>query len=925
MVYMKKILILFLTMITSASFAVSDLAVKNADFKAFDKAGSQPQDWRDYNPKDTQLTPVDGGGIKISILQTAKFDSSLEQEIKDLPANQKYRFSATVSSSRSAMSYLMVKIFKGSQEIKRFSSRDALRLPGELSVVFDTGEADRLTLHCRTRLGDAGLIGQFATFSDLKLTKVEAVPVHKAERLELVPGFESCSIYINNLQAVRPQSAGGNVFYRRHGADVWQNALALVWVPDERAARSSLLKLSENTDYELKIELIDNGKAETLLGKFRTLSSIVPVAETVVIGPDNFEGELVINRSGKPDGYIRYIAQPGFVLKSLEKSEQTVLLDQAEYIILEGLTVRGGRRHGINVVNSNHIRIINCDIGNYGGTGVQDIYQDGKYYQNGRALNNHAGINIDSSGQVVVERSYIHDARGRANSWFYSHPAGPNAMFVHATGGTVVRYNDFVGSDGHRWNDVIEGYDNGSQTGGFYRDAEVYGNYLAFGNDDGIEFDGGQMNCRFYYNRVEGTLCGVSTAPCLLGPSYIFQNLLCNPGDEFGANNTSIKNNYSKYGKGRLYFYNNTLVGCGNAYSDYGPVSPAYANELKAISRNNLFYPRKSLIQGKVFAVPNDFNNDLFWIDSWQTPPQVTELKQSNQEVNAIFAKPEFVNPVAGDYRLKPNSPGWRAGVYVPDVMPVDHPDIGAFQADGPQILPYRPLKFSPSVNQLEFTWQDSLPAEQTVMVKADSTAESGSFKIVQNESTNFFKVTPDTFTIRPGESVTLNVQLVDDNMPVARLYSGAFLIRRTDGFSRPVSVYADLRNDTQRLERDRQAAIFGKVTPPDTTGTIQIDFEVPHAGDYYLFVRSSAPPYGVNLSLDGGIADMANFYGTVNQASHWYALVIKAYSNLPNRPFKLSAGKHHFVLTRRKDFNFNIEAAALAKVPATFLMSPFK
>lgn len=923
---MKKILILFTAVISLSSFAGSELTVKNADFKVFNPEKSLPQDWRDYSLKDTQITPTDGGGIKIAIMQTAKLDSSLEQEIKNPPGNQKYCFSAKVSSSRSGMAYLMVKIFKGNQELKRFASRDAQRRAGELNVVFDTGDADRLTLHCRTRLDDPGLIGQFATFNDLKLTKVEAVVAHKAEKLELVPGFESCSIYLNNLKAVRPQVAGGQVFYRRQGADIWQKALDLVWVPDELAARSSLLKLTENTGYELKIELVDNGKTETLMGKFRTLSSILPIAETVVIGPDNFEGELVINRSGKPDGYIRYIAQPGFVLKSLEKSEQTVLLEQAEYIILEGLTVRGGRRHGINVVNSNHIRIINCDIGNYGGAGVQDIYQDGKYYQNGRALNNHAGINIGSSGQVVVERSYIHDARGRANSWFYSHPAGPNAIFVHSTGGTVIRYNDFVGSDEHRWNDVIEGCDNGSQTGGFYRDAEVYGNYLAFGNDDGIEFDGGQMNCRFYYNRVEGTLCGVSTAPCLLGPSYIFQNLICKLGDEFGANNTLVKNNYSAYGKGRLYFYNNTMTGAGNAYAGYSnDVPPEYANDLKAVSRNNLFYPEKSLLPGKIFAIPHDFNYDLFWIDAWGKSPKGTEFKQNNQEANGIFAQPEFVNPLAGDYRLKQNSQGWRAGVPVPDVMPVDHPDIGAFQVDGPQILPHRPLKFIPSVNQLEFIWKDSPPAEQTMLVKADSTAESGSFKIVQNESTNFFKVTPDTFTIRPGESVTLKVQLVDSNMPVARLYSGAFLIRRTDGLSRPVSVYADLRNDSKRLELDRQTAIFGKVTTPDTTGTIQIDFEVPQAGDYYLFVRSSAPPYGINLSLDGGIVDMANFYGTVNQASHWYAMVIKAYSNLPNRPFKLSAGKHHFVLTRRKDFNFNIEAAGLAKVPAVFLMSPFK
>lgn len=141
----------------------------------------------------------------------------------------------------------------------------------------------------------------------------------------------------------------------------------------------------------------------------------------------------------------------------------------------------------------------------------------------------------------MVERCYIHDPVSTADSWYYSHPAGPQAVGMDKSRSTVLRYNDFIGSDRHRWNDAVEGTGNFHLDGGFNRDGDVYGNMMCFANDDALEIDGGQTNVRVFLNKFEGCLCGVSVQGCMSGPSYVFRNLLVNMGDERGLAGQTIK------------------------------------------------------------------------------------------------------------------------------------------------------------------------------------------------------------------------------------------------------------------------------------------------------------------------------------------------------------------------------------------------
>jgi len=62
-----------------------------------------------------------------------------------------------------------------------------------------------------------------------------------------------------------------------------------------------------------------------------------------------------------------------------------------------------------------------------------------------------------------------------------------------------------------------EGYPN--------RDSDIYGNYVAYCWDDGLEIEGANMNVRVWGNYITETYHPIATASVSLGPLYIFRNV----------------------------------------------------------------------------------------------------------------------------------------------------------------------------------------------------------------------------------------------------------------------------------------------------------------------------------------------------------------------------------------------------------------
>ncbi len=868
--------------------------------------------WHQSAPKESSVS-TEGGAVRIRVLGERGMHGAYQRSVK-LKPKQDYVFSADVSGDRDGIAYLSVKLIRGKKEIARFSSRRSGTVSRKLVVPFNTGDAEDVQILLRTILNPE-FIGGEAVFRNLKLEEKKPLqPPAPAPRTELVPGYEVCSIYRNGLNASEEKQFQGRVFYREKGSAEWLPALDLVFVPTEKAARGSIVRLKENTAYELKLELVDAGKAETLILPFRTKTASVPIAKTVVLNGDNFKGHLVISEGGTPDGYIRYTAGPGFVLRGIPGKREVILLDQADYVILDGLTVRGNdNENGIHVAGGANIQILNCDIAGYSLVGTHRPELDGKYYnEKGRALNYHSGIRIRRVSDVLVERNYIHDPKAPTNPWFYSHPAGPNAVFVEQVASLTMRYNDFVGNDLTRWNDAVEGGGNGAEWGGFFRDGEIRGNYFALGNDDGIELDGGQMNARLFDNKIEYTFCGVSTAPCLKGPSYIFGNLFTNPGDVFGRSGAALKNNYGdkRCGVGRIFYFNNTATGNFAGISSF---NASGKEGVKALFINNvLSFPSRSALSDPVFTSRIYFSNNLLYGGtSWQDAFR----RKAEHGRPSLLAEAQFTNRERGDFSLKAGSPGAGASEEIPNFQ-VKGADLGAPAALD---LPYRPLGFHTDKSSLQFNEQKTA---DTVTITADRNYQ-GRFRVVKNEATDYLTVKPSSGVLNPGGSVVLKITVDPSKLNVAKKHNAAFLIRAENGLSRPVSLTMDNSRNAALVKRSRKDVVYASSVSEQKDGGQTIEFKIPRTGRYYLFAFDKGNAYAVNVSINGAPLKKAVFYAPAASGSVWTWKALRTEPD-SNRPLECKQGETLRVdVKQRANFSYQIRNAALAASPEELLFTP--
>lgn len=719
--------------------------------------------------------------------------------------------------------------------------------------------------------------------------------------LKAVPGYESAGLHLDYLLIKDGGSAlSSEVKFRKLPNGEWQEAIDMTLVYMEKSARSVLVNLKESTSYEVKVAYILDGKSDEKTISFTTKSPDVPVAKTIVLDETNFRDHLAITESGTAAGYIRYTAKPGFVLHGIEANRETVLVEGVDYVILDGLTVRGPSFNGIAVQGCSNIHITNYDIANYGTTRIQSFDENPHPgYDNGVDISYQAGIALYDVRDVLIERNYIHDPNGRANSWFHSHPGGPTAIFSGMAASTTVRFNDLIASDDHRWNDANEGWMNGGDYGSYYMDAEIYGNYFAFANDDAIEMDGGQGNSRFFRNKSEGGICGISSAPCNLGPSYIFENVICHPGDEFGYALNAVKNNMALYGKGRIYIFNNILMDfpCGISGFGKGGLNADLQKELKLVTRNNVSNCERLFR----YDVPSDYVVDLDY--DWAKKGDPTDFK--DQEKNRLSGYPEFPNASNGDFRpaVRPQ------GAIIPNFCPDGKVGTG-------HIIPYRPLPVETSVAQLNFM---SGGAPQTFKIKATDPDFRSKFRIVQTAGTEYLKISPLEGEIKNGQDIEVTVTVLPEKIKQARMNNTAILIRMENGLSRPVSVYTDSRQDRKKVKNDRKNAIFGKIK--EEADHYSITFDIPEDGKFYFFVQASPMEASPSIEVDRIKKENWVFYGRPGEGIKWCVL---GYMLGPNQPEILKAGKHTLTISKDGKSDIIVKNAAMAKSPEEMMFAVF-
>ncbi len=745
-----------------------------------------------------------------------------------------------------------------------------------------------------------------------------------AESLRIVPTYENASVYV---EAVAQGSPSPKLKYREKGAADWLDAHDLTTSAKDPTPRGSLFGLRENTTYEVRCE--DPKGTFLASAEFTTWADQVPIARTVHLrdlSPDG--GPVLIDQSGSPDGWIRYVSDPGFVVNGGTTDEEAILLENVRYVILEGVTIKGGRRHGIQIRNSEQVRIRNCDISGFGRVGIQDIKRGGMYFMPGetKPINWDAGIYVDLSGNLTVENNYIHDPRNRANSWFYGHPAGPTAMLIRSKGGMVIRYNDFVGSDEHRWNDVIEGYGNEQVDGGFNRDSDIYGNYLAYANDDGIELDGGQCNVRLYGNKIEGGLCGISTAPNFRGPSYVFNNLVVNLGDERGVASAAVKNGGGTTNSiGKTYFYHNTFFTFGHGLAAIGFGSDKNRGMFLGDSLNNVFATGGLGINDNVRPPGNRYDHDVFTSPTGGSGDYDVD---GAVEASGIKTEVRFSAPKQGGLTFSAQSEGRGGGVRLPGfafIQPAGNAVDAGISAAAP--LPLRRTRAVSNQGQFFLMSYAGKPApNQQWVIKPQGLSAPAHFTVLKNETTGWLKVTPTEGTLQPDKETTLTISLDPTDVQGRGLLLGALIFKLDNGESLPAAVYgvataASLRNllEAEQLAGhegfeivtdatasggsavrlvDEQAGLSGK-------GTKAISFTInaPAAGAYYVSFRvRSAKPYERHDSLFMSVNDSAPQLCSIIPGSHWQ------WCRLTGKTMHLDlhAGENHIRLIPREEIELD-------------------
>lgn len=640
----------------------------------------------------------------------------------------------------------------------------------------------------------------------LSMFSVSVVSVNA--QIKAVPTFASCSIYL-------PSEEHDQCTFRfkKDKDKEWTEAFAPIYDTVRKEYRTSLVRLQEHTKYLVKAEVKDKGKTTGMKDvSFVTWTSQLAIAKTIPLSKFVVSGHVEIKDiSGSEKGWIRIIGD--IPVNAGEETEYAVVLNNCHYVIIEGADIKGGYKHAIYTeATSDNIRIINCNISNWGQTlltqNEKGVYLD----PNKVTVNGNSGIKLDNPLNVVVERCYIHDPNSYTNPWSgtiaigefkgrtykATHPEGPNAINVrNARGGVVVRYCDLAGSQTHRYDDPFETSDNGGVDGGLNKDADVYGNMLAFAQDDGIELDGGQCNIRMFDNRIEQTMTGFSLAPNKKGPSYIFNNLVWNLGDSNGHATVGIKNGGgTEHSLGTQFLINNTILNVDKVMAGVGFGNNENRALFHGYTRNNIFLitgspgadekpaPNNNVIDDKAPYLLNSFDYDVIGNTTLLPREKPATLILAGNEEHAVWSQPQFTNPRNGVFTLKPADKGIDKGTIVVNFnqdFSGKMTDIGAFEFGSGTLTPVRPVKMEGD----KYFLLMSPDKAETVTITTGNIGGMHSYRIFKNADMEWLNIDKETGSI--SNNGTISFKLTASAGEDVR--KGIIFFRLDNGFSIPVTI----------------------------------------------------------------------------------------------------------------------------------------
>ncbi|MFL5312396.1 MAG: malectin domain-containing carbohydrate-binding protein, partial [Myxococcales bacterium] len=492
-----------------------------------------------------------------------------------------------------------------------------------------------------------------------------------------------------------------NVQYRRLNTnEVWKTGYPLWFDSRNGQYKGSLVLLEPGTTYEIKLDL--SGTPATVASlNATTWSETFPEGATETL-PATSSSTFTIGstKSGTPSAYHVFRAAPGGSTIDVGNGQDNdIVINNASYVIIRGLTLKGASIHAIRLLGNVHDVVIEeNDISGWGRIDPRD----------GFGVNGDTGVFADFSDtaeRIVIQRNRFHHPRSDANSWEEprpnfpdnpNHPQGAQAIgFNNTKGNHVFRYNSIFSDDAHYFNDCIGGNDNHSPTAGFPAvDSDIYGNSISQCWDDAIESEGANRNVRIWGNFITNTFSKIAVASTQQGPVYVFRNISgiarrtgmdVEPDWDLVGRGSFLKT--KDFGGGKVFAFHNTVLQPpplpGKLYPlGADPGLGCCEGMTNVFSRNNIIQTYKDWhwsIADKLHDPQGDYDYDLY--------NGVIEARPG-QEPHGVKAVPIYASGNGpGEFALDPASPGFDQGVVLPgfnDGYTGAQPDMGAFEVGSP-------------------------------------------------------------------------------------------------------------------------------------------------------------------------------------------------------------------------------------------------